>query len=75
MEDQGDTILNETEEIGVDNLKFGCGSEDKNIVYIRNDSLEKEYEVARSSGTYAEEVAGLKHSDDSPGLRKFRDRD
>lgn len=68
--------------VGADNLmRFGHGSNDENIVYIRNVLLEMDVEIARSPGKYSEEVAGfiddepateLKHSH-SP--RKFRHQD
>lgn len=61
-------------------LKFGYGSGDADSVYIRNDSLKREWEVLRVSGMYTVEVMGadvemawseqdLKHAN---GLR-FRD--
>lgn len=65
--------------IGENNLKFGHGSQDKNIVYIRNGLLEMDFEVIRSTGKFTTEVLGLddpdelKHSDRRP--RKFRDYD
>jgi hypothetical protein len=56
-------------------LRWGHGSKDKNVVYIRNETMRKEWEVLRESGSFEEIVRGLdaeggelKHS-----LRKFRD--
>lgn len=65
--------------VGVDNLhKFGHGSNDENIVYIRNVPLMMEIEIALSPGKYAKAVLGfddeeitLSHSSDSRP-RKFR---
>jgi hypothetical protein len=63
--------------IGLGNLaKFGHGSGDPNIVYIRNVELELEIEVVHSDGEYTEEIHGipndeLSHSD----RRKRRQRD
>lgn len=51
--------------------RFGHGSGDNNIVYIRNDRLEQDYVVLRSMGEYTKEVLGLRHSD-RPGSRKTR---
>lgn len=58
--------------VGDDNLtKFGYGSGDQNIVFIRNDKLELLFEVVRSRGEYATEVLGFNHEDKRP-LRKMR---
>jgi hypothetical protein len=46
--------------------KFGHGSGDPNVVYIRNDELGCVIEVCRSPNSYAEEVHGFKHSDEPP---------
>lgn len=42
----------------VNNLRFGHGSNDPNLVYIRNDKLDLDMEIALSRGKYAEEVLG-----------------
>lgn len=60
--------------LGDHNLRFGYGSKDHNMVYIRNDQKEAEYEIVRSGGKFAEEVMGLQHSD-RPRIRKFRPGD
>ena len=53
--------------IGEANLeKFGRGSGDASIVYIRNDKLEMQFEVVRSPNSYAEEVHGF---DPPPEIR------
>lgn len=58
--------------VGEENLqKFGLGSGDPNIVYIRNDGRDVDYEIVRSSRTYAEEVHGFQHSDE-PRRRRLR---
>lgn len=67
--------------VGDDNLvRFGHGSKDKNIVFVRNDRLETDYEIVKSTGSYLEEVLGmpkeepnsLKHSDQRDRRRAFR---
>lgn len=69
--------------VGDDNLtRFGHASKDPNVVYIRNEKRELDFEVVRSSGSYSKEVLGF---DDSPGelehsmrrgrSRRFRDGD
>lgn len=50
--------------IGEDNLeKFGHGSNDPSIVYIRNDKMEAQYEIVKSPNSYAQEVHGFEHAD------------
>jgi len=44
--------------------KFGHGSGDPNVVYIRNEQYTAEIELCRSPNSYAEEVHGFKHSDE-----------
>jgi tetrahydromethanopterin S-methyltransferase subunit G len=68
--------------VGDDNLmRFGHGSKDENVVYVRNDRLELDFEIIRSDGKYSVEVLGLddedslKHSYNRPGIRKFRHDD
>lgn len=45
--------------LGEGTLKFGNASGDVNLVYIRNEKLEVDFEVCRAMGTYAEEVLGV----------------
>lgn len=74
--DEADTpIANVRKTIGEDNIKFGYGSKDENIVYIRNHQLEVDFEVVRSFGKYAEEVLGFIEHAEKPKLRKFRNFD
>lgn len=73
--DEEDQPMPEVEAtVGQDNLaRFGQGSGDTNIVYIRNPRTKIEFEVAYSEGKYAEEVLGfIEHSDRPIGTRKFR---
>ena len=87
---EGDDVLcNERDEpideedrerlIGEANLnRFGHGSNDPVVVYIRNDKLEILYEVVKSPHYYAEEVHGFNHD---AGIRgnlermRMRERD
>lgn len=59
--DTDTTVLNNRENlIGKDALiNFGHGTDDANIVYVRNPGLELEIEIVRHNGTYEEEVLGL----------------
>lgn len=65
--------------IGEDNLmKFGHGSNDPDIVFIRNDELEIMYEVVKSPNHYGQEVHGLdmSHGDHIRGnLERMRRRE
>lgn len=50
--------------VGEENLeRFGHGSGDSRVVYIRNEKLSTDFEVLMSDGKYAHEVLGLEHSD------------
>jgi hypothetical protein len=70
---EGDKILADEEEaaiedfetyIGKENvLRFGHRSDDENVVYVRNEHLEVEFEITRSTGKYSEEVVGLRDDD------------
>lgn len=71
-------IYNHTEVVG--DLRFGHGSNDANVVYIRNDTLQAEYEILRDEGSYEEIVLGdqLEHQAEEQELkhsnqRRFRD--
>ena len=63
--------------VGEKNLyRFGHGSNDAVIVYIRNDVLQIVYEVIRSPNSYAEEVHGFSHDDFYRGnLERMRSRE
>ena len=60
-------------------LKFGHGSQDPSIVYIRNEELEGEYEVLLEYGTFESEILNQKVSKDlgvgefKHSLMKFRE--
>lgn len=62
--------------VGERNLdRFGHGSGDVSIVFIRNDTLEAEYEICKSPNSYAEEVHGLSHSVEPRRRGRFDDDD
>lgn len=67
--------------VGSENLRFGHGAGDPNIVFVRNDRLGLEIEINRDPGSYEEEILGktrpvedgLEHSSQSrPAGRKKR---
>lgn len=84
---EGDDVLcNERDEIidpdyrneliGEDNLdRFGHGSNDVSVVYVRNDKLEIMYEIVRSPHKFAEEVHGFHHSGYGKNLERMRVRE
>jgi len=49
--------------IGINNLKFGHGTDDDDVVFVRNEDLELEMEICRLHKSYEVEVLGL----DGPG--------
>lgn len=50
--------------VGVGNMdRFGHGSQDANVVLIRNDELGVDLEVCRSQASYSEVVAGFEHAE------------
>jgi hypothetical protein len=53
--------------VGEGNLRFGLGSDDPNVVYIRNNKISLDMEIVKSEGKYAEEVAGFHHPKHSSG--------
>jgi hypothetical protein len=64
--DTDETVLNNRVNlVGKDALeKFGHGTDDSNIVYVRNPQLELDIEIIRHSGKYAVEVLGLEEEED-----------
>jgi hypothetical protein len=73
--DDHDTPVYDAERV-VGKIRFGHGSKDPNICYVRNEVLDAEYEILQDPGFYQIEVLGealaekdLKHS---KGIPKFR---
>lgn len=74
-DDKSKHIPDSDDVVGDLNLhRFGYGSGDNNILYVRNDRLEQDYVVVKSDGEYTKEVLGLRHSDTGrhAGSRKER---
>lgn len=84
---EGDDVLsNERDEVIAegperDNLvsercldRFGHGSNDPSIVYVRNDKLEMVFEIVKSPQAFAEEVHGFTH-DSYSNIEKMRLRE
>jgi hypothetical protein len=73
--DTSNQIIQPVDEIvGNHNLgRFGQGgTDDPNVVYVRNDHLALEIELVRDPGSYTEEVRGIQHSDG--GTERIRRR-
>lgn len=60
LSDERDQVVTERDLVGVENLsKFGHGSGDPKIVYVRNDEKSLDFEIVHSEGKYATEVHGF----------------
>lgn len=70
-------IYNSTEVLGTDFMnQFGQGTNQEDVLYIRNETLKAEYEVVLAGGSYAEEILGVDASDeDRPVKRVVRSKD
>lgn len=72
-DDQDIPVVDIEAVVGSENLtKFGYGSRDRNVVYVRNEKLENDYEIALSQGEFSKEVAGFTELRHSAPVRKFR---
>ena len=82
----GDDILVDDREVPiakhetiVGEFIFGHGTPDKNVVYVRNDVLQGEYEILKHEGFYSIEVLGYDQESQvdeeaaKPNVRKFRE--
>jgi hypothetical protein len=71
----GDNVLTDEQEQPLSNAdelvdlnhmsKFGHGTDDFDVIFIRNDKLQVEYEIGRMPTSYEEEVQGLTNDDES----------
>lgn len=52
-------VLNGDQIVGPENLKFGHGSDDSEVVYVRNDEREIDMQICRLNRSYEEEGLGL----------------
>jgi hypothetical protein len=65
LTDEHDDIIYNVEEL-VGELKFGHGSMDRNVFYVRNPKLMIEFEIVLNFGSYREEVLGQAEADRYP---------
>lgn len=79
--DGDDNLIDQREKIVPDSIailgadaltKFGLFSKDKNIVYVRNEKLRADFEVALDERSFTEAIAGFR---DPKVLRKMREDD
>lgn len=77
LSDEKDEHIPDIERVvGEDNLlRFGYGSGDPNLLYIRNEKMEVDFEVVRNEGKYTEQVMGFIQHEDKRGPLKFRTYD
>ena len=62
--------------VGEENLsRFGHGSRDPNVLYVRNETLDLDFEIVRNDGKYTEQVLGFIQHEDRPSTRRFRFND
>lgn len=79
VDSQDKPIDNTDYTVGDDNLtRFGHGSGDPNVVYVRNDKIDMDFEIIRDHGSYQKQVFGtdperdLSHSRRRPNRRTWR---
>ena len=74
--DPNDEIIDDVDRlVGEANLRrFGFGSRDNNVLYVRNENEERDFEIIKVQGSYSTEVFGtVKHADERhSGVRRFR---
>lgn len=69
---EGDNILVDQEDVPiysfpaiVGDLKFGHGSQDQNVFYVRNDALKAEYEIIKDRGRYEVIILGMQAEEEA----------
>ena len=81
----GDDILTDDQDMPIPNIeevvdsanlsKFGYGSRDRNVVYVRNEKMETDFEITLSQGEFSKEVGGFNELKHSAPRYKFRGDD
>jgi hypothetical protein len=65
-DEQEQPLTNADELVGLSHMsRFGHGTDDFNVLFVRNDRIRMEYEICRMSTSYEEEVQGLSKDDES----------
>lgn len=72
--DEREQVIPDVENtVGIDSLtKFGHNSNDKNVVYVRNERIEADFEVLLDTRSYSETVLGIREDKE---LRRMRGED
>jgi hypothetical protein len=69
-DDKDQPIPNVGDAIGNSLQRFGHGSGDPSVVYVRNEAKEMDFEVLWSQGKYAHEVLGFEHAEGGERARR-----
>lgn len=75
MANERDQTIDDLDEtVGLGNLgRWGHGSNDSNIVYVRNERLRLDFEIVRDRGSFAEQTSGtIRHSAHTERIRPRR---
>jgi hypothetical protein len=63
-DEQEQPITNADELVDLNHMsRFGHGTDDFNVLFVRNDSISTEYEICRMPTSYEEEIAGLSNDE------------
>lgn len=76
--DENSEVIPDVEEVvGEENLqKFGIGSGNNRIVYVRNERLEMDFQIVMSQRNFAADVHGfIEHSEPRSAMRRRRNSD
>jgi hypothetical protein len=68
-------IPNKDGVIGAGNLRFGCGTDQGNVVLIHNPTIGVDYEITRDKGSYSREILGYEPKERRRPVGRFRDTD
>lgn len=76
LADEKDQMIPNVDELVGDHnvTKFGHGSGDPTVLYVRNDVIQIEFELAKNEGSFAEQVLGFEHSGDTYMKTRRRSR-
>lgn len=76
LSDENEKIIDNVEYVvGEDNLhRFGHGSQDANVVYVRNEKLSMDFEIVKALGSYKRDVLGMTEDDTDAELKHSRRR-
>jgi len=75
VDDKERPIPNKDNVVGAGNLRFGYGTDQKDVVLIHNPLLGVDYEVTRDKGSYAREILNYEPKERRKAVGKFRDSD